>query len=104
MRYDRDGDEHYDILSSFQKSMRLDPNAAIHYLARLLAAGDLLSAPQTDGLACEDVGLAYPMIIPIVKAAVDTALQVGLPEARFRLPMRLFWCATRPNPILRTTR
>lgn len=87
MRYDRDGDEHYDILSSFQKSMRgSDPNAAIHYLARLLAAGDLLSACRRLMVcACEDVGLAYPMIIPIVKAAVDTALQVGLPEARIPL-------------------
>jgi len=87
MRYDREGDEHYDILSAFQKSMRgSDPDAAIHYLGRLLAAGDLLSACRRLLVcACEDVGLAYPMIIPIVKAAVDTALQVGLPEARIPL-------------------
>ena len=87
MRYDREGDEHYDILSAFQKSMRgSDPNAALHYLARLLEAGDLLSATRRLMVcACEDVGLAYPMIIPIVKAAVDAALQVGLPEARIPL-------------------
>lgn len=87
MRYDREGDEHYDILSAFQKSMRgSDPDAAIHYLARLLSAGDLLSACRRLMVcACEDVGLAYPMIIPIVKASVDAALQVGLPEARIPL-------------------
>ncbi len=87
MRYDREGDEHYDILSAFQKSMRgSDPNAALHYLARLLEAGDLPSATRRLMVcACEDVGLAYPMIIPIVKAAVDAALQVGLPEARIPL-------------------
>lgn len=87
MRYDREGDEHYDILSAFQKSMRgSDPNAALHYLARLLEAGNLPSATRRLMVcACEDVGLAYPMIIPIVKAAVDAALQVGLPEARIPL-------------------
>ena len=87
MKYDREGDEHYDILSAFQKSMRgSDPNAAIHYLARLLEAGDMLSACRRLMVcAAEDVGLAYPQIIPIVKAAVDTALQVGLPEARILL-------------------
>jgi putative ATPase len=87
IRYDREGDEHYDILSAFQKSMRgSDPDAAIHYLARLLSAGDLLSACRRLMVcACEDVGLAYPMIIPIVKSAVDMALQVGLPEARLAL-------------------
>ena len=87
MRYDRDGDDHYDILSAFQKSMRgSDPDAALHYLARLLEAGDLPSACRRLMVcACEDVGLAYPMIIPIVKAAVDTALMVGMPEARIPL-------------------
>ncbi len=83
MRYDRAGDEHYDILSAYQKSMRgSDPDAALHYLARLLEAGDLPSACRRLSVcAAEDVGLAYPQIIPIVKAAVDMALQVGLPEA-----------------------
>lgn len=87
MRYDREGDEHYDIISAYQKSMRgSDPDAALHYLARLLEAGDLPSACRRLMVcANEDVGLAYPMIIPIVKAAVDTALQVGLPEARIPL-------------------
>lgn len=87
MRYDREGDEHYDIISAYQKSMRgSDANAALHYLARLLEAGDLPSACRRLMVcACEDVGLAYPQIIPIVKAAVDIALQVGLPEARLPL-------------------
>ncbi|MFR7821219.1 replication-associated recombination protein A [Candidatus Pseudoruminococcus sp.] len=86
-KYDREGDEHYDLLSAFQKSMRgSDPNAAVHYLGRLLEAGDLPSVcRRLIVCACEDVGLAYPMIIPIVKAAVDSALQVGLPEARIPL-------------------
>ncbi|MBO5754801.1 MAG: replication-associated recombination protein A, partial [Clostridia bacterium] len=87
MRYDREGDDHYDIVSAYQKSMRgSDANAALHYLARLLEAGDLPSACRRL-LVCanEDVGLAYPQIIPIVKAAVDTALQVGIPEARIPL-------------------
>ena len=87
MKYDKDGDEHYDILSAFQKSMRgSDPNAALHYLARLLEAGDLPSAMRRLMVcACEDVGLAYPAIIPIVKAACDAAMMVGLPEARIPL-------------------
>ena len=87
MRYDREGDEHYDILSAFQKSMRgSDPDAALHYLARLLEAGDMPSAMRRLMVcAAEDVGLAYPMIIPIVKAACDAALMVGMPEARIPL-------------------
>lgn len=87
LRYDKDGDEHYDIISAYQKSMRgSDANAAIHYLARLLCAGDLPSACRRLLVtACEDVGLAYPQIIPIVKSCVDIALQVGLPEARLPL-------------------
>lgn len=87
MKYDRQGDEHYDLLSAFQKSMRgSDANAALHYLARLLEAGDLPSAARRLLVcACEDVGLAYPMIIPIVKSAVDIAFQVGLPEAKIPL-------------------
>lgn len=87
MRYDKDGDQHYDIMSAFQKSMRgSDANAAVYYLARLLSAGDLPSACRRLLVcACEDVGLAYPQIIPIVKSCVDIALQVGLPEARIPL-------------------
>ncbi len=87
IRYDKSGDEHYDTLSAFQKSMRgSDPDAAIYYLARLLSSGDLLSACRRLMVcACEDVGLAYPQVIPIVKSCVDIALQTGLPEARLSL-------------------
>lgn len=87
MRYDKDGDEHYDIISAYQKSMRgSDSNAALHYLARLLEAGDLPSACRRLMVcACEDVGLAYPQLIPIVKSCVDIAQAVGLPEARIPL-------------------
>ena len=85
--YDKGGDEHYDLMSAFQKSMRgSDPDATVHYLGRLLEAGDLPSACRRLLVcACEDVGLAWPQIIPIVKAAVDAALMVGLPEARIPL-------------------
>lgn len=99
VRYDREGDEHYDIVSAYQKSMRgSDPDAAVYYLARLLAAGDLPSACRRL-LVCanEDVGLAYPQIIPIVKAAVDTALEVGLPEARIPLANAVILVATSPK-------
>ena len=87
VRYDRDGDEHYDIVSAYQKSMRgSDANAAIHYLARLLEAGDLPSACRRLMVcAAEDVGLAYPQLLPIVNACVDMAMKVGLPEARIPL-------------------
>ncbi len=99
VRYDRDGDAHYDVISAYQKSMRgSDPDAAIYYLGRLLAAGDLPSACRRL-LVCanEDVGLAYPQIIPIVKAAVDTALSVGLPEARLPLANAVILVATAPK-------
>lgn len=98
-RYDKKGDENYDVMSAFQKSMRgSDPNAALHYLARLLEAGDLPSATRRLMMcACEDVGLAYPMIIPIVKAAVDAALQVGLPEARIPLADAVVLVCTAPK-------
>lgn len=87
IRYDKDGDEHYDLLSAYQKSMRgSDANAALHYLARILEAGDLPSACRRLMVcACEDVGLAYPQLIPIVKACVDIAQAVGMPEARIPL-------------------
>lgn len=98
-RYDRDGDEHYDIVSAYQKSMRgSDPDAALHYLARLLDAGDLMSACRRLLVcACEDVGLAYPQIMPIVKACVDIALQVGLPEARLPLADAVIMVALAPK-------
>ena len=99
MRYDREGDDHYDIVSAYQKSMRgSDPDAALHYLARLLEAGDLPSAcRRLIVCACEDVGLAYPQIIPIVKAAVDAANMVGLPEARLPLADAVILVATSPK-------
>ena len=99
VRYDREGDEHYDIVSAYQKSMRgSDPDAAVYYLGRLLAAGDLPSACRRL-LVCanEDVGLAYPQIIPIVKAAVDTAMTVGLPEARIPLANAVILVAVSPK-------
>ena len=101
VRYDRDGDQHYDLVSAYQKSMRgSDPDAAIYYLGRLLAAGDLPSACRRL-LVCanEDVGLAYPQIIPIVKAAVDTALMVGMPEARLPLANAVIMVANAPKSV-----
>ena len=99
VRYDREGDEHYDILSAYQKSMRgSDPDAAVYYLARLLAAGDLPSACRRLMVcACEDVGLAYPQIIPIVKSAVDIANAVGLPEAAIPLADAVVLVAISPK-------
>ncbi len=99
MRYDRDGDAHYDILSAFQKSLRgSDENAALHYLARMLEAGDLISACRRLLVcAAEDVGLAWPQIIPIVKACVDSAMQLGLPEARIPLANAVILVATSPK-------
>jgi len=99
MRYDRDGDEHYDILSALMKSLRgSDPDAALHYLARLLEVGDLIGACRR--ILCsasEDVGLAYPMAVPIVKACVDSALQLGLPEAKLPLAEACILLATAPK-------
>ena len=99
MKYDKGGDEHYDIVSAYQKSMRgSDPDAALHYLARLLEADDLPSACRRLMVcACEDVGLAYPQIMSIVKSAVDIALQVGLPEARIPLANAVVLVATAPK-------
>ena len=99
MRYDRDGDSHYDILSAFQKSIRgSDPDAALHYLARLLEAGDMISAARRMlVIAAEDVGLAYPQCMPIVKACVDSAFQLGLPEARIPLAEAVILMATAPK-------
>ena len=99
VRYDRDSDEHYDIISAYQKSMRgSDPDAALHYLARLLQSGDLPSACRRLMVcACEDVGLAYPQVIPIVKSAVDIAMMVGLPEARIPLADAVILVATAPK-------
>ena len=99
MRYDRDGDEHYDALSALMKSLRgSDPDAALHYLARLLEAGDLIGACRR--ILCsasEDIGLAYPQAVPIVKACVDSALQLGMPEARLPLAEAVIFLATAPK-------
>lgn len=99
MRYDRDGDSHYDILSAFQKSIRgSDPNAAVHYLARLLEGGDLASpCRRLLVIAAEDVGLAHPQAIAVVKACVDAAFQLGLPEARIPLAEAALFLATCPK-------
>ena len=99
MRYDRDGDSHYDILSAFQKSIRgSDPDAAIHYLARLVSAGDLPSiCRRLLVISAEDIGLAYPQAISIVKSCVDSALQLGFPEARIPLAQAVILLATAPK-------
>ena len=99
MRYDREGDEHFDALSALMKSLRgSDPDAALHYLARLLEVGDLTGACRR--ILCstsEDIGLAYPQAVPIVKACVDSALQLGLPEARLPLAEAVIFLATAPK-------
>ena len=99
MRYDRDGDEHYDTLSALQKSIRgSDPDAAVHYAARLCEAGDIISlSRRLLVIASEDIGLAYPMAVPIVKACVDSAMQLGLPEARLPLAEAAILLATAPK-------
>ncbi len=99
MNYDRDGDKHYDILSGLQKSIRgSDENAALHYMARLIEAGDITSlCRRLLVIASEDIGLAYPMAVPIVKACVDSALQLGLPEARIPLAEATVLLATSPK-------
>ena len=99
MRYDREGDDHYDIASALMKSLRgSDPDAALHYLARLLEAGDMTTAIRR--LLCsasEDIGMAYPQAAQIVKACVDSALQLGLPEARLPLAQAAILLATAPK-------
>ena len=99
MRYDRDGDQHFDILSALMKSLRgSDPDAALHYLARLLEVGDLIGACRR--ILCsasEDIGLAWPQAVPIVKACVDSALQLGLPEGRLPLAEAVIFLATCPK-------
>ena len=99
MRYDREGDEHFDILSALMKSLRgSDPDAALHYLARLLEAGDLIGACRH--ILCsasEDIGLAYPQAVPIVKACVDSAIQLGIPEGRLPLAEACILLATAPK-------
>lgn len=99
MRYDREGDAHFDIVSALMKSLRgSDVEASLHYLARLLETGDLIGACRR--ILCsasEDIGLAYPMAVPIVKACVDSALQLGLPEGRLPLAEAVILLATSPK-------
>ena len=99
MRYDREGDDHYDLLSALQKSIRgSDPDAAVYYLGRLLVAGDLLSpCRRLLVIASEDIGLAYPQAMAITKACVDAAVQLGLPEARLPLAEAAVLLATAPK-------
>ncbi|MBO5317349.1 MAG: replication-associated recombination protein A [Oscillospiraceae bacterium] len=99
LRADRDGDNFYDLLSALQKSIRgSDPDAAVHYLARLLEAGQMQAAcRRLMVIAAEDVGLAFPMIIPIVNASVDMALKLGMPEARIPLGDAAVLMATSPK-------
>ena len=99
LKYDKDGDSHYDILSAFQKSIRgSDPDAAVHYLARLVAAGDMQSiCRRLLVIAAEDIGLAYPQAISVVKSCVDAALQLGFPEARIPLAEAVILLATSPK-------
>ena len=99
MRYDRDGDSHYDILSALQKSVRgSDVDAALHYLARLIEAGDIISAARRMlVMASEDIGLAYPQAVSIVKSCIDSAFQLGLPEARIPLAEAVILLATAPK-------
>ena len=98
-RFDRDGDSHYDVLSAFQKSIRgSDPDAGVHYLARLLEGGDMLSAIRRMlVVASEDIGLAYPTAISVVKACADAALQLGMPEARIPLAEAVIFLCTCPK-------
>ena len=99
MHYDREGDNHFDSVSALMKSLRgSDPDAALHYLARLLEAGDLPGACRR--ILCsasEDIGLAYPQAVSIVKSCVDAALQLGLPEARLPLAQAVILLATAPK-------
>ena len=99
MRYDREGDEHFDVVSALMKSLRgSDPDAALHYLARLLEAGDLAGACRR--ILCsasEDIGMAYPQAAAIAKACVDSALQLGLPEGRLPLAQACILLATAPK-------
>lgn len=99
LRYDRDGDSHYDVLSAFQKSIRgSDPDAAVYYLAKILSAGDMASAIRRIlVIASEDIGLAYPQAAAITKACCDSALQLGMPEARIPLAEAVIMLATSPK-------
>jgi len=99
LNYDKMGDNHYDIISAFQKSIRgSDTDAAIHYLARLIKAGDIISiCRRLLVIASEDIGIAYPQAISIVKACVDSAMQLGFPEARIPLAQAVIILSNSPK-------
>ena len=99
VKSDKEGDSHYDLLSAFQKSIRgSDENAALHYLARLVAAGDLPAiCRRLSVIAAEDIGLAYPTAITVTNACVETALRLGFPEARIPLAEAVILLATAPK-------
>lgn len=99
IRHDRDGDSHYDLLSAFHKSIRgSDPDAAVYYLARLLSGGDMQGAMRRLlAIASEDIGLAYPQAVSIVKSCCDSALQLGMPEAKLPLTEAAILLATAPK-------
>ncbi len=99
MRYDRNGDQHYDTVSALQKSIRgSDENAALHYLAKLIESDDLPSiCRRLLVIACEDIGLAYPSAITIVKSCIDSAMSLGFPEARIPLAQAVILLATAPK-------
>lgn len=97
--YDKFGDNHYDTLSAFQKSIRgSDANAAIHYLARLIKVGDLISiCRRLLVIASEDIGLAYPNALTITNSAVEAAYKLGFPEARIPLAEAVILLANSPK-------
>lgn len=97
--YDREGDSHYDLMSALQKSIRgSDENAAVHYAARLIECGDIISlSRRLLVIASEDIGLAHPQAVCVVKACVDSALQLGLPEAKIPLAQAVIFLATAPK-------
>ena len=97
--FDKDGDGHYDLLSAFQKSIRgSDPDAALFYLAKLLAGGDLISVcRRLQVTASEDIGLAYPLAVSVVRSCVESARELGLPEARIPLANATILLATSPK-------
>ncbi len=99
LMYDISGDSHYDILSAFQKSIRgSDVDASLHYLARLIKSEDLKSiCRRLLVIASEDIGLAYPNAISITKSCVDSALQIGFPEARIPLAQAVILLSTSPK-------
>lgn len=100
IRYDRSGDQHYDVVSAFIKSMRgSDADAAVHYLARMLEGGEdpRFVARRIMILASEDIGLADPQALQVATAAAQSVALVGMPEARIILSQAVIYCALAPK-------